>query len=123
MNIKGVINNLMPVDFVRKTDTKKTRNEPERDPAQGGNGGGAPPEQHRFNAQELEEALKILKDLPGVKENNLQFRVEWNGSRVVVFLEDYSGKVIRRIADVELWLMIKNRQQNSTRGNLLNKAL
>ncbi|CAM6002527.1 unnamed protein product [Sphagnum balticum] len=122
MNIKGVISNLIPVDF-KSRDLRKTRNQPDRDPGQGGQGDGKPPEPHRFTEEELDSALKVLRDLPGVKENNLQFRIERNELRVVVFIEDPSGKVIRRIPDQDLWAMVKNRKVESSRGNLLNKAI
>jgi uncharacterized FlaG/YvyC family protein len=122
MNIKGIVSNLIPIDFAKKVDLKKTRNQTEREPQQGGAGDHAP-EQHRFTEDELQEALKVLRELPGIKQNNLTFRVEWNDDRVVVFVEDYTGKVIRRIPDVELWSILKNRISDSTRGNLLNKAM
>jgi uncharacterized FlaG/YvyC family protein len=122
MNIKGIVSNLIPVDFLKKPDRKRTQGATDRDPQQGG-AGDAPPEQHRFTDEELESAMKLLKELPGIKENNLQFRVERNDKRVVVFLEDYTGKVIRRIPDTELWVLLKNRQRDQSRGNLLNKAL
>ncbi|MDZ4678117.1 MAG: flagellar protein FlaG [Oligoflexia bacterium] len=121
MNIKGIVGNLIPIDIL-KTDRRKTQNTSDRDPQQGG-GGDAQPEQHRFTDSELQDALKLLKDLPGIKENHLQFRVERNDKRVVVFVEDSTGKVIRRIPDTELWYMLKNRQHDQSRGNLLNKAL
>ncbi len=123
MNIKGVVGNLIAVDFLKRTDKKSTGQAKEamdRDPQQGG--GGQEPEQHRFNDAELEEALKFLKENPGFKNNNLQLRVEKNQGRVIVFVEDYTGKVIRRISDTELWAMVKSKSQ-SNRGTLLNKAL
>ena len=122
MNIKGVVGNLIPVDF-GKRDLRKTRNEPDRDAQQGGQGGGEPPKHHRFTEEELAAALKMLKELPGIKENNLQFRVERNNDRIVIFVEDPTGKVIRRIPDLELWSLYTSRQSDSPRGNLLNKSL
>jgi uncharacterized FlaG/YvyC family protein len=122
MNIKGIVNNLIPIDFT-KSDLRKTKNSADREPQQGGGGGGEAPQQHRFTDEEITEALKMLRELPGVKENNLQFRVERNDERVVVFIEDPTGKIIRRIPDVELWALMKKRDPNSTRGNLLNKAM
>lgn len=122
MNIKGLVSNLIPIDL-KKVDLRKTRNTPDRDPHQGGGGGGENPKGHKFTDEELEAALKILRDAPGVKIHNLQFRVEKNLEHVVVFIEDPTGKVIRRIPDTELWSLLKNHQPNSSRGNLLNKAL
>jgi uncharacterized FlaG/YvyC family protein len=123
MNIKGIVNNLIPIDFF-KTDLRKTRNTADRDPQQGGDGGGETPQRHQFTDQELDEVLKHLRELPGVKVNNLQIRVEKTENRVVVFVEDVTGKVVRRIPDTELWFLMKSRSTTvGDRGNLLNKAL
>jgi len=123
MNIKSVVGNLIPIDF-GKRDLRKTRNEPERDAQQGGQGnGGGQYKHHKFTEDELASALKMLKELPGVKENNLQFRIERNKDRIVIFVEDPTGKVIRRIPDLELWALYTSRQADSPRGNLLNKSL
>jgi uncharacterized FlaG/YvyC family protein len=122
MNIKGIVSNLIPMDFTKK-NLRKTKNDPERDAQGGGQGGGQNPTPHTFTDEELKEALKILKEIPGIKQNNLQFRVERNDLRLVIFVEDPTGKVIRRIPDQELWAMIKSKMSDSSRGNLLNKAL
>jgi uncharacterized FlaG/YvyC family protein len=121
MNIKGIVSNLLPADL-KSVDLRKTRNTPDRDPQQGG-GGEAPPKNHKLTESELEEALKILRELPGVKLNNLQFRVERPNGRIVVFLEDPTGKVLRRMPDLELLQLVKNHNPDRTRGQLLNKAL
>lgn len=123
MNIKGIVGNLLPIDFAKR-DLRKTRNMPDRDAQQGGQGGGGePPQHHRFTEEELSAALKILKDFPGIKENNLQVKVERHENRVIVFVEDPTGKVIRRIPDTELWAIYSKKKSDSPRGNLLNKAL
>jgi len=122
MNIKGIVGNLIPIEF-GKRNLRKAQNNPERDAQQGGQGGGEPPKQHRFTEEELKAALQMLKELPGIKQNNLQFRVERNQDRIIVFVEDSTGKIIRRIPDLELWAMYSRRQTDSARGNLLNKSL
>lgn len=123
MNIKGVVGNLIPVEFIKRTErNEKTQSSQDRDPQQSG-GGGKEPEQHRFTEEELKEAINYLKENPGIKSNNLQLRVEHNQSRVTVFVEDIYGKVVRRISDTELWAMVKAKSLQSERGALLNKAL
>jgi uncharacterized FlaG/YvyC family protein len=122
MNIKGVVSNLIPIDF-GKRDLKKTRNNTERDAQQGGQGGGEPPRHHKLTDEELTQVLKMLKEIPGIKDNNLQFRIERNSDRVIVFVEDPTGKIIRRIPDLELWAMYQKKQTDPIRGNLLNKSL
>lgn len=121
MNIRALVGNLIPVDFTAKADRKKMKETGDRDPGQN-NGGGEEPEQHRFTDQELEEALKFLKANPGIKNNNLFLKVERNQNRITVFVQDPTGKIIRRISDTELWAMVKKNDQTS-RGTLLNKAL
>lgn len=122
MNIKGVVGNLIPVEFIKRSErNEKTQPSQDRDPQH--QGGGQEPEQHRFTDEELKEALDYLRENPGIKANNLQLRVERNDSRVTVFVEDYTGKVIRRISDTELWAMVKAKSLQSERGALLNKAL
>jgi uncharacterized FlaG/YvyC family protein len=123
MNIKGVVGNLIPIDLVKRSERKRqTQETQDRDPQQGGSGGGEP-EQHRFSEEELKEALAVLRENPGIKTHNLQLRVEWTKGRVVVFVEDPTGKIIRRIPDTELWAIVKNKGNQSQRGTLLNKAL
>jgi len=124
MNIKGVINSLIPVDFLKRTDARKraAQTATDRDP-QSGQGDSGPPERHKFTDEEIEEALKVLQGLPGVNKNNLFFKVERVDDRVIVFVQDHTGKTIRRIADTELWSILKSRGNQSPRGNLLNKAL
>ena len=122
MTIKGVLNNLIPVDFV-KTDLRKTRESHDREPQQGQGEEGRAPERHDFTEEELKQVIQQLKEIPGVKANNLQFRVvRADDGRPTVFVEDPMGKVIRRIPDTELWAILKNGQK-SGRGQLLNKAL
>jgi uncharacterized FlaG/YvyC family protein len=122
MNIKGIVGNLIPIEFAKR-NLRKTENHPDRDAQQGGQGGGEPPKHHKFTEEELKAALQMLKELPGIKQNNLQFRVERNNDRIIVFVEDPTGKVIRRIPDLELWSMYSRKQNDSARGNLLNKSL
>ncbi len=123
MNIKAIVGNIVPIDSVKRSETKRLAQQTQdRDPNQGGGGGGEP-EQHRFTEEEVKEAVAILKENPGFKIHNLQCRVEWNEGRVTVYVEDPAGKIIRRIADTELWAIVKNKSNQSQRGTLLNKAL
>ena len=121
MNIKGVVGNLIPIDVTKKTDRKKMKETVDRDPQQNQQGG-SEPEQHRFTDEELARAIQFLKENPGIKIHNLSLRIERKDTRVTVFVEDYTGKVIRRISDTELWALVKSGEQKS-RGTLLNKAL
>lgn len=123
MSIKGIgAAQILPFDVV-KTDTRKTRNTADRDPQQNlGQGSEELPKRHKFTDDEIQEIIAYLKELKGVKENNLQIRVERNGDRVVLFVEDIFGKVISRLPDTALMGLL-NRPKDKIKGNLLNKSL
>ncbi len=84
-------------------------------------------EQRRgLTEEEIQEAIKILEALPGVKDNGLQFKLTRGENGVpVVNVQDRDGKIVRRIAETEL-SQVKARQNGGavkTTGNILNKAM
>ncbi len=122
MDIKGIVRNILPIGITKNTEPKTlsasdTTNERE------GNGQSAGEERKRrhLTAEELQEAVKHLESLPGVKENNLTIRLEQKDDITVVYVEDGDGKVVRRIPETELLAIMTNREKKS--GHLLNKAM
>jgi len=123
MNIKGLGQQLLSIDLIKKTDrNRKTVQTQDREPGNQGGNGGQEQARHHLTEEELQEALKRLQEVPGVKENNFQFRVTRDENRIIVFVEDPSGKVLRRMTDQELWLFLQEKS-NRSKGNLLNKAM
>ncbi len=123
MDIKSVLRQSWPfnVQTPNKVD-KRTRTAEAGD--RDGNGQ-SQQEEHKpkrnLTPEELKEAVICLEALEGVKTNNLKIRVETLDGVTVVYIEDQSGKLVRRIPESELSLLTKNPQKRS--GHLLNKAM
>ncbi len=122
MDIKGIVRNILPFGITKPTEAKATSTT-DADNDREGNGQAAGEEKKRrqLTADELQEAVKYLESLPGVKENNLTVHLEQKNDISVVYVQDREGKVVRRIPESELTSLLSNRQKKS--GNLLNKAM
>lgn len=121
MDIKSVLRSSWPfnVNSVQKVDRKTTNETTDRE----GNGQSQQkePERRKLSDKEVTELVAYLESLDGVKNNNLKVRLAVNEGVRVIFIEDPSGKVVRRIPDSEFALVSKTKEQKS--GNLLNKAM
>ena len=124
MDIKGIARNLIPFGALKSApEAKNTRSKTDANNDREGNGQAASEERKRrhLSPEEVNEAVKFLEGLSGVKDNNLLVRVTRNDDIAVVYIEDKDGKVIRRIPETELDLLNQNREKKS--GHLLNKAM
>lgn len=124
MNIKNVLNSIVNIAGVstQKLDHKaKTEASGEKDTQLGH--GQEEASHHRMSDEEAREVLEYLKSLDGIKDNNLSVRLEKSEDRFVVFVEDSSGKVVRRMLEDELWALFKKRNKDSKKGQILNKAM
>lgn len=118
MNIKSVTGPIIPQEL-KKIEKRAQDSSADRDPTpQSGDGRS---EHHKMDDEELEKALNFLRNLKGVKDNNLQLRVEKNDGTLVVFIEDLAGKVIRRIPETDLWHLTRDTEKS--KGNLFDKAM
>ncbi len=118
MNIKSITGNVIPAE-IKKVDKRAQDTSADRDPTP--QNGDSKPEYHKLTDEELEAALNFLKNLKGVQDNNLQLRVEKGDGTLVVFIEDLSGKVVRRIPENDLWLLTRDKEKS--KGNLFDKAM
>ncbi len=120
MNIKSIANNLLPFDIKKVGRDPKTQASADRD----GNGKreDTPKKTPRRNLskEELENAIKYLKELKGIKDNNLNVRLVLQNGIPVVLVEDHLGKVVRRIPETELSMLDTTEK---SKGNLLDKSL
>src|SRR5690606_14153923 len=96
----------------------RTEGSADREPNQGGDKGDESPKRH-LSDQELQQAIDHLKQLAGVKENNLTVRLVRENDIVLVFIEDPTGKIIRRIPEAELSTLTK---VTKIKGNIIAKA-
>jgi uncharacterized FlaG/YvyC family protein len=123
MDIKGIARNLGPLAPVKTPETVSTRTKTDANNDREGNGQAAGEEQkrRRLTSEEINEAVKYLEGLAGIKDNNLRVRLESKDDAIVVYVEDNDGKVVRRIPESELVSLTANRDRKS--GHLLNRAI
>lgn len=98
MNIKSVTGPLLPAD-IKKIERRavpvpiaKPANQSEDQKDQ----------KPKMTIQQLEQAAEHLRSLSGIKDNGLLVRIETNDGVSVIFVEDATGKVVRRFPEVEL---------------------
>ena len=130
MDVKQAARSILPLSLgkvseakLRDATTSEAKTTSDRD-ANGQQPQGDAPPKRNLTDEELQEAMKILESLPGVKDNGLTFRLMRGENGVpVVHVEDRLGKIVRRIPESELsQLKARNVDPKST-GNLLNKAM
>ena len=121
MDIKSVVRQIIPLTGKVQAPEKPTttvetsdRDANGQSPNQGDEGN------RHLSKEQIEEAVKFLENLDGVKNNGLKIRLETNDDVTVVYIEDRDGKVVRRIPTSELSLL--NRDSARKNGQLLNKA-
>jgi uncharacterized FlaG/YvyC family protein len=124
MDVKNVIRTVIPFTVKKKEDAKATTalnadNERDANGQQQQSEGEKP--RRNLSPEEITEAVKYLADLPGVKDHGLSVRVETKEGVTVVYVEDPTGKVVRRIPESELSLLTATREKKS--GHLLNRAM
>ena len=127
MDIKTALNAILPLNLRQKTEvdrTIKSGNTTDRD----ANGQQAYDQQgqqkHRepMTEEQLETAMKALREYPAVKEHNLTIELVTQEGRSFVLLKEPSGKLIRRIPEVELWsLPVMTESEPDKKGQLLRK--
>ncbi|MES2767648.1 MAG: hypothetical protein V4596_00765 [Bdellovibrionota bacterium] len=125
MNIKNVLNSLVNISGVDKAKLDhKTKLDAsgERDTDLGR--GEEEASKHKMTDTEAQEVLSHLKELDGIKDNNLEVRLEKKEDTYVVYIEDNQGKVVRRIAEAEMWFIYqKQKSSDGKKGQLINKAM
>lgn len=125
MDVKTALNSILPTATrsTPKTGARiKTSNTSDRDAngqqAYQQNNGDTP--QRPMNDEELERALDHLRMLPVVVDHGLNVSVSFVGDKKFVLISESSGKVVRRIPEVELWSLQKAKEGD--KGQLLRKA-
>lgn len=130
MDVKHAVRNILPMALGKVSETKlreQVTSEAHTTSDRDANGqqqreGQTP--RRNLSEDELQEAVKILEALPGVKYNGLRFKLSRNESGVpVVHVEDRNGKIVRRIPESELSQLKARSVDPKSTGNLLNKAM
>ena len=119
MNIKSIANNLIPFDIKKVTRTKaEASSDRDADGKRDQNSGRSP--RRNLSEDELTAAIKYLKELKGIKDNNLNVRLVKENNVPVALIEDQLGKVVRRLPETELSMLDTSEK---SKGNLLDKSL
>ena len=118
MNIKGVNNN--KVFEIERLKEKKSEQSSDRDP----NGQYFSDEQKKkkFTEEEVVKIVKKIESLEGIKVNHLKVRFEKSNEIFVIYVEDMTGKRVRRIPESDFYQFL-GQDESKTSGHILNKAL
>lgn len=121
MNIRSVSTlPILPTDPKNRAESGvRAKSSTERD----GNGKQEQPEgetKRNLTDAELEEALRVLKELPGLKANDLLIKIETQEDTRVILIVDHSGKVIRRLTEGQLWLATRDKDRPT--GAIFDKS-
>ncbi len=119
MNIRGV-SNLIQTEAIKKKDKSTEQASPDRDPESGGQGEGEHQSRH-FTDEELDKIIENIKAHPSIQKSDLLIRIDKSSGIPVVFIEDASGAVVRRIAGSDLASFAQDKDES--KGQLLNKAM
>ena len=122
MNVKTITNNLTSLVPQKKTEeakTVKSEHSQDRD-ADGRREPTEQPKKENFTDEEVLKVLGYLKELEGVKINNLQVSFENTNDKVIFHLKESNGKVIRRITGEDAWRLMVTEAE---KGHLLDKAM
>lgn len=122
MNIKNIHTAaVLPIDPKQRVEgNTRARASTDRD-ADGKREQPDPEQKRHLNDQEFDEALKILKEHPGLKASSLTIKVEKEGDARVVLICEPGGKVVRRLSESQLWLATRDRDKQT--GRILDKAM
>jgi len=130
MDVKNVIRNILPFSKNPVSEAKRrelvqgeAKASPDRDsnPQDPNHHEEAP--KRGLTEEEILAAIAHLEALPGVKDNGLRIRLEKKNGIPVVYVEDPTGRVVRRIPESELSLMKSRLSDTKSTGKLLNKAM
>ncbi len=122
MNIKGLTPTIAALDPRYRTEAKdnvRLENNHERD-ADGKRQQGDAELKRHLSDTEFDECIKILEAIPAIVENQLIIRIETQGDSRVIFIEDLTGQVVRRLSEADLWLVTRDKERPT--GRIFDRA-
>lgn len=122
MDLKGVVRTLNPVEVQKNAPVDRTiKSEGSHDRDGNGqmpSGGG---QQHPpMSDEQFQKAIEHLKAHAVVKEHNLEVVIKDQNGQKIIYIQEQSGKVLRRIFEEELWSLIT--AKDNEKGQLLSRA-
>ncbi|MCB0407283.1 MAG: hypothetical protein KDD34_03705 [Bdellovibrionales bacterium] len=125
MNIKSIAPNIMPLEQIRKNESKekvRTLESQERD-ANGKQERGDEEHHPPMTQEEWLEAVEKIKALPAVVKNNLTVTWVQEGHVRVVKIMSASQEVVRRLSEKDVRDAILQIDIERPKGQLLDKAM
>lgn len=125
MNIKNLLGNstpVSPVSSANKVDKPiKTDNTQDRD-ANGQQFYQKERRREKMTDEQFEKAIAILREKNFIKEMNWVVLASADNDIKVAWVQDSSGKTIRKIAEYDLWEVFDDVKSEETKGQLLKKT-
>lgn len=127
MDVKGLVRSLVPFAQTAEAVAKRKRTETGSASDRDANGRQEQAEEEKkrhLSPEEIQEAIKHLESLPGVKDNNLRVELVEESDIKTVYIKDSTDKVVRRFAEADLHVVLKNKSTSEQKksGQLLNKS-
>lgn len=127
MNIKGLgINNLNAAETAKRTEKKQMRSaESSSDRDADGRRQQDDGSDEQLSKEQVQKAISYLQKHPGVKDNNLIVKEKEINGKIILLIEDYQGKVVRRIPEAQIIALSQassNTEENA-KGQLYNRAM
>lgn len=124
MNIKSLGTQIiLPVDPKSRTEGNRDV-KPQESTERDADGRQQNPDQElkrHLSDEEILEAMEKLRQLPGVKNNNLRVRLVVEEDMRKILIEDPEGKVVRRLSEAQLWASIQHLDKAT--GQIFDKAM
>ena len=125
MDVKGLVRNILPMPSQAAKEARKAvkaDSTTDRDAnGQQAQSGEQEQKRRKLTPEEIQNAVKTLEALSGVKDHNLRVRLVQADGVSVVLIEDSFGKVVRRIPENELGALTADKEKKS--GHLFDKAM
>jgi hypothetical protein len=122
MNIKGLNSSpISPLENPQRIEGQKRMREAADRDGNGRQESGEHETKRHLNQQEFDEAVEILKNLPGLKANNLTIKVETKEDCRVILILDPHGQIVRRLSESQLWASTRDKDRQT--GKILDKAM
>jgi uncharacterized FlaG/YvyC family protein len=124
MDIKNALNQVLPIRLrVKEQVQKAIKSDSTTDRDANGQqafGDQKQDQKEPMNDEQLKKALAHLRSLPVVLDNHLVVDLIEQGDKKFVLLKEPTGKIIRRIPELELWSL--QVMQEDKRGQILNRS-
>lgn len=123
MDLKGIGKPIDPLPVINRERVERSLSS-EKTSDREGNGqasyDGNEKQHPPMTEEQFQQALEHLRNLPAVKDNQLEVIAEMRDEKRVVILKEPSGKVLRRIMENELWTL--QVVKDSDKGQLLRRS-